>query len=206
MIRALEETMPGRTTIAIAHRLSTIAPADKIIALRGTQSATDEQPRGTVADDGPHEQLIKTEGGVYKKLWDTFTKKDNTAIPRVPSGTSLQRIPSAGALTSFRSTLPTLDLTEEQEQSVSQTISKMQAKIAGLEAHVAELEHEKIEEIEAKTETHLESDRSLDLARSLSGTLRQSVQDKAQIHRTAQMVADSGGTPKSYLEATVRRG
>jgi ATP-binding cassette subfamily B protein len=56
---ALQTLMQGKTVIVIAHRLSTIMQMDRIIVLED----------GAVADTGTHHELLKTEGGLYKKLW-----------------------------------------------------------------------------------------------------------------------------------------
>jgi len=55
---ALEKLMVGRTSIIIAHRLSTIRKADNIVVFE----------RGTVAEQGTHEQLMQNQNGIYKKL------------------------------------------------------------------------------------------------------------------------------------------
>ncbi len=55
--KALENLVKGRTTIIIAHRLSTVMNADRIIVLEG----------GTIVQQGPHQELIATEGP-YKRL------------------------------------------------------------------------------------------------------------------------------------------
>jgi ATP-binding cassette, subfamily B, bacterial len=55
---ALNNLMSNRTTIVIAHRLSTIKKADKIIVLND----------GKIAETGTHENLIKKETGIYKRL------------------------------------------------------------------------------------------------------------------------------------------
>lgn len=59
---ALATLMQGRTCIVVAHRLSTVASLDRIVVLAG----------GTVAEDGPHEQLIAG-NGVYARLWSRQT-------------------------------------------------------------------------------------------------------------------------------------
>jgi ATP-binding cassette subfamily B protein len=56
---ALRVLMRDKTVIVIAHRLSTIMQMDRIIVLEN----------GTVADMGTHQELLRTEGGLYKKLW-----------------------------------------------------------------------------------------------------------------------------------------
>jgi ATP-binding cassette subfamily B protein/ATP-binding cassette subfamily C protein/ATP-binding cassette subfamily B multidrug efflux pump len=49
----------GRLTIiSIAHRLSTIRDADRILVLR----------HGEIAELGPHEALMRREGGLYRRL------------------------------------------------------------------------------------------------------------------------------------------
>lgn len=55
----LATLMEGKTVIAIAHRLSTISKLDRLLVL----------DNGTVVEDGPHTQLLKTKGGLYARLW-----------------------------------------------------------------------------------------------------------------------------------------
>jgi len=63
---ALDKASKGRTTIVIAHRLSTIRHADKIIGFAS----------GKCVEQGPHDELIKLENGVYSNLYNlqTFAK------------------------------------------------------------------------------------------------------------------------------------
>ncbi|MCP4847658.1 MAG: ABC transporter ATP-binding protein [Verrucomicrobiaceae bacterium] len=55
---ALDRLTLGRTTFAIAHRLSTLRRADRIMVFKD----------GRIAEQGSHSELIKIEGGVYRKL------------------------------------------------------------------------------------------------------------------------------------------
>ncbi len=57
---AIETLISHRTSIIIAHRLSTIRNADNILVL----------DHGQVKEFGPHEELIKIEHGLYKKLFE----------------------------------------------------------------------------------------------------------------------------------------
>ncbi len=67
---ALQNLIKGKTVIVIAHRLSTIKGMNRIIVIS----------RGKIVEDGPHEELIKKEKGIYKKLWNIqaggFENKD----------------------------------------------------------------------------------------------------------------------------------
>ncbi|MFH1626734.1 MAG: hypothetical protein ABH971_01335 [bacterium] len=49
-----------QTTIIIAHRLSTVRTADKILVL----------DKGKIVENGKHEELIKIENGVYRRLYE----------------------------------------------------------------------------------------------------------------------------------------
>ena len=55
---ALDKLMENRTSVIIAHRLSTIKKADKIVVLE----------HGRITESGTHNELLKLENGVYKKL------------------------------------------------------------------------------------------------------------------------------------------
>lgn len=57
---AIEKLMFDRTTIVIAHRLSTIRNADKIFVL----------DRGSIIQSGKHDELMKAESGIYRKLYE----------------------------------------------------------------------------------------------------------------------------------------
>jgi ABC-type multidrug transport system fused ATPase/permease subunit len=60
---AILKLMENRTSIVIAHRLSTIQYADYIIVI-------DE---GRIAESGTHDELIKVNNGIYKKLYSFQT-------------------------------------------------------------------------------------------------------------------------------------
>lgn len=57
---ATERITRGRTSIVIAHRLATIQKADKILVMDA----------GKVVEIGTHEELLKKEGGYYRKLYE----------------------------------------------------------------------------------------------------------------------------------------
>ena len=57
---ALETLMKGKTVIVIAHRLSTIRKMDRIVVLED----------GKVREEGSHDELLKYEDSLYRKLWD----------------------------------------------------------------------------------------------------------------------------------------
>lgn len=63
---ALDVARKGRTTIVIAHRLSTVRNADKIIGFKD----------GKKVEEGPHDALMKIEGGVYHHLVTSQMAKD----------------------------------------------------------------------------------------------------------------------------------
>lgn len=67
---ALTRLMEGKTVVAIAHRLSTVMKMDRIIVIED----------GKVATIGTHDELVRHEGGLYKKLWEIqaggFIKND----------------------------------------------------------------------------------------------------------------------------------
>jgi subfamily B ATP-binding cassette protein HlyB/CyaB len=55
----LFEISKGRTVIIIAHRLTTVRDADKIFVL----------DKGNIVEAGHHEELLRTDGGHYAKLY-----------------------------------------------------------------------------------------------------------------------------------------
>lgn len=57
---AIERLMAGRTSIVIAHRLSTVRMLDRILVF----------DRGRVVEEGTHEQLVRCEGGTYRRLFE----------------------------------------------------------------------------------------------------------------------------------------
>lgn len=59
--KALENLMQGRTTITVAHRLSTIRKADRILVF----------DNGRITEQGTHDELLKREGGAYRRLYET---------------------------------------------------------------------------------------------------------------------------------------
>ena len=58
---ALNSLKKGRTTIVVAHRLSTIKNADEILVVAN----------GKIRESGTHNELIKKEDGIYKKLYES---------------------------------------------------------------------------------------------------------------------------------------
>ncbi len=57
---ALKNLIKDKTTIVIAHRLSTVRAMDRIIVIED----------GKIVEDDNHDELIKKDEGIYKKLWN----------------------------------------------------------------------------------------------------------------------------------------
>jgi len=57
---SFEELMKNRTTFIIAHRLSTVRKADNILVFK----------EGTIIEKGTHSELLKIEGGEYRRLYE----------------------------------------------------------------------------------------------------------------------------------------
>ena len=55
--KALDEVLPGRTSLTIAHRLATVLRAEKIVVM----------DQGAIVEQGTHAQLMD-EGGLYARL------------------------------------------------------------------------------------------------------------------------------------------
>ena len=64
--KAIENLMHDKTVFVIAHRLSTIRNATKIIVVND----------GQIVESGTHDELLKTECGAYKMLYDMQFKTD----------------------------------------------------------------------------------------------------------------------------------
>ena len=56
----MQRLMLGRTAIVIAHRLSTVQKLDRILVF----------DRGRVVEEGNHASLIKSENGIYRRLFE----------------------------------------------------------------------------------------------------------------------------------------
>ncbi|WP_163264284.1 ABC transporter ATP-binding protein [Chelativorans alearense] len=57
---AMERLMVGRTTLVIAHRLSTVRALDRLLVF----------DRGRIVEEGDHTQLVRREGGIYRRLFE----------------------------------------------------------------------------------------------------------------------------------------
>ena len=58
--KAIENLMHDKTVFVVAHRLSTIRHASKIVVIN----------QGEIVESGTHDELVKTECGAYKMLYD----------------------------------------------------------------------------------------------------------------------------------------
>lgn len=56
---AMVNLMRGKTAVVIAHRLSTIMQMDRIVVI----------DKGSIAEEGKHQELLKINQGIYQKLW-----------------------------------------------------------------------------------------------------------------------------------------
>ncbi len=62
---ASDKMMQGRTSIVVAHRLSTIQGASRILVMH----------KGEIRESGSHQELLKQEQGLYKKLYELQYKE-----------------------------------------------------------------------------------------------------------------------------------
>jgi ATP-binding cassette subfamily B protein len=65
VLNAFRNLKEGRTAVVVAHRLSTVMDADEIIVLDG----------GKITERGSHEELLKIDGGKYRRLWEQQFRK-----------------------------------------------------------------------------------------------------------------------------------
>lgn len=92
--RALRQLLKGRTTFQIAHRVQSVMDADLILVLE----------HGRITQMGTHTELLKQEGGVYRRIYDLQSRieaeleadlAEVTAVP--PNGrVHLSELPQAG--------------------------------------------------------------------------------------------------------------
>ena len=66
--KACGRLMEGRTSVVIAHRLSTIRHADKILVMH----------KGEIREIGSHQELVKKDDGIYRKLYELQYKDQLT--------------------------------------------------------------------------------------------------------------------------------
>jgi len=64
ILQAIRRITCDRTSIFIAHRLSTVMHCDKILVL----------DKGSIAEEGTHQQLVQLEGSIYQHLWNSQNK------------------------------------------------------------------------------------------------------------------------------------
>jgi ATP-binding cassette subfamily B multidrug efflux pump len=66
---AMQTLMKGRTSLVIAHRLATIQHADTIIVMH----------KGQIREQGSHQELLKNQHGIYRKLYELQYKDQAVA-------------------------------------------------------------------------------------------------------------------------------
>ena len=70
---ALDRLMHGRTSFIIAHRLSTVHRCDRIFVL----------DHGTIVERGTHEELLRNDSGLYKRLYSLQFLDDGKEQPKL---------------------------------------------------------------------------------------------------------------------------
>ncbi|VCU69636.1 Putative multidrug export ATP-binding/permease protein [Pigmentiphaga humi] len=80
--QAMQRLMQGRTTLVVAHRLSTVQALDRLLVM----------DRGRVAEEGRHDELIRLEHGIYRRLFERQALElarglllDDDARPALPA-------------------------------------------------------------------------------------------------------------------------
>ncbi len=87
---AIDNLVEGRTVFAIAHRLSTLRQANRLVVMDD----------GKIAELGTHEELLKIEGGIYRKLVEMqaeVSALQKNVIGAEPEGEESQEPETAGA-------------------------------------------------------------------------------------------------------------
>lgn len=69
---AFREVMEGRTTFIIAHRISSVKQADEILVLKD----------GEIGERGTHEQLLRNERGLYRRIYDIQNQDQEYVLQR----------------------------------------------------------------------------------------------------------------------------
>ena len=68
--QAMRVVLRGRTSVVVAHRLSTIVEADQIVAM----------DHGEIVEIGTHEELMQSEGGLYRRLYEELKGKHERGV------------------------------------------------------------------------------------------------------------------------------
>ncbi len=92
--QALRQLLKGRTTFQIAHRVQSVMDADLILVLE----------HGRITQMGTHTELLKQEGGVYRRIYDLQSRieaeleADLAKVAAVPKNgkVHLHELPQAG--------------------------------------------------------------------------------------------------------------
>ena len=85
--QAMERLMDGRTTIVIAHRLSTVRKLDRLLVF----------DRGRIVEEGTHDELIRADRGIYRRLFERQALELTQGLRRRRSRAETKRGPRAGS-------------------------------------------------------------------------------------------------------------